>query len=472
MPDAKEVGVAIKQICEEKGIPFESVIESIESALAVAYRKEVGKKGVDIRVDFNPNDGSMRIYEVFTVVEDDLYKEYLKEKEEREAAGEDVDAEPPKESSRGRRGAEVTEEDVEVVKKYNPKTDIALADAQKEDEEIEIDDEIRDELEVPDEFGRMAAQTAKQVIIQKLREAERETLFNLYKDRSGEVINATIQRVEGRMVFVDLGQAIAIMPPSEQIKGEVYRSAQRIKVLLLSIEKTNKGPEIVASRSHPDLVSALFTAEVPEITGGTVEIKGIAREAGSRTKIAVAATDPSIDPIGSCVGQRGTRVQTVINELGGEKIDIIQHDDDAVKFIVNALSPAKINSVELKEGEEKNIAVAEVKEDQFSLAIGKSGQNVRLASRLTGWSIDIVKAEGEEGEEGSEEAGENKEEGSEEKPEESTEEKVGATEDGVSAEGSTEEEEKVENVEEASDDEAKEKNVEEEESKEEEKTEE
>ena len=382
MPDPKEISLAIKQICEEKGIPFESVIESIEAALAVAYRKEVSKKGKDIRVEFNPNEGSMRIFEVYTVVPDDLYAEYLKDKEAQEAKGETVSQAEPVESK--------TEDGEEEKQYFNPKTDVALSQAQEEDSSIEIDDEIMDELEVPAEFGRMAAQTAKQVIIQKLREAERETLFNLYKDRSGEVINGMIQRVEGKVAYVDLGQAIAVMPPSEQIRGEMYRPGQRIKVLLLSIEKTNKGPEIVASRSNPDLVKALFTSEVPEIEAGTVEIKAVAREAGSRTKIAVMANDSSIDPIGSCVGQRGTRVQTVINELGGEKIDIIEYNEDSVKFIVNAMSPAKVISVELKPDEQT--AMAEVQEDQFSLAIGKSGQNVRLASRLTGWSIDVVKS--------------------------------------------------------------------------------
>lgn len=388
MPDPKEVGAAIKQICEEKGIPFEAVIETIETALAVAYRKETAQKGKDIRVEFNPNDGSMRIFEVTTVVEDELYEQYLKDKAAREAAGEDPNApvavvEAPAVDANG-----------EPIKRFNPKTDIAYTEAKKEIGDIEIGDEIRDEVEVPAEFGRMAAQTAKQVIIQKLREAERETLFNLYQDRAGEVINAMIQRVEGKVVFVDLGQAIAVMPPSEQVRSEVYKPGQRIKVLLLSIEKTNRGPEIVASRSHPNLVSALFSSEVPEIAAGSVVVKGVAREAGSRTKIAVAATDPNIDPIGSCVGQRGTRVQTVITELGGEKIDIIHFDEDAVKFIVHALSPAKITSVTLKEEPAgKKIAVAEVPDDQFSLAIGKSGQNVRLASRLTGWSIDIVRSE-------------------------------------------------------------------------------
>ncbi len=389
--DVKETGAAIKQICEEKGIPFESVIATIEAALAVAYRKEVGKKGKDIRVEFNPHNGSMRIFEVSTVVEDTLYDEYLKEKElvEQLAASAEKKADDAEKFKNPDR-VEMVESD-EIKPRFNPKTDIALREAKTEDDSIEVGDEIRDELEVPEEFGRMAAQTAKQVIIQKLREAERETLFNLYKDRSGEIINALIQRVEGKMVFVDLGQAIAVMPPSEQVRGEVYRPGQRIKVLLLSIEKTNRGPEIVASRSNTGLVTALFTAEVPEIVSGLVEIKGVAREAGSRTKIAVAATDASIDPIGSCVGQRGTRVQTIINELGGEKIDIIQYNDDPVKFIVHALSPAKIHSVILKEVEK--VAVAEVPEDQFSLAIGRSGQNVRLASHLTGWSIDINKTE-------------------------------------------------------------------------------
>lgn len=388
--DVKEVGGAIKQICEEKGIPFESVITTIEAALAVAYRKEMAKKGKDIRVEFNPHTGGMRIFEVSTVVEDALYEEYLAEKEaaEKMAASAEKKLEDAEKFKNPDRIENVEGE--EVKKRFNPRTDIALSVAKAEDDSIEIGDEIRDELEVPEEFGRMAAQTAKQVIIQKLREAERETLFNLYKDRSGEIINAVIQRVEGKMVFVDLGQAIAVMPPSEQVRGEVYRPGQRIKVLLLSIEKTNRGPEIMASRSNVGLVSALFTAEVPEIISGAVEIKGVAREAGSRTKIAVAATDSSIDPIGSCVGQRGTRVQTIINELGGEKIDIIQYNEDPVKFIVHALSPAKILSVTLKETEK--VAIAEVAEDQFSLAIGRSGQNVRLASHLTGWSIDINKS--------------------------------------------------------------------------------
>jgi N utilization substance protein A len=404
--DNSELSLAIKQICEEKGIPFASVISTIESALAVAYRKEFGKKGYDIRAEFNPNDGSSRLWEVVTVVEDELYKQY---EEEQKLEPEDREAKlaAEKEAYEKKKAEDPEAAEAMKIKRFNPKTDVALKEAKKKDKDLKVGDEIKTVLEPPASYGRMAAQTAKQVIIQKLREAERETLYNTYKDRAGEIINAIVQRVEGRMVFVDLGQAVAMMPPSEQVSGEKYYSGQRIKVLLLSVERTNKGPEMLASRANADLVKALFTEEVPEIANGTIEVKGVAREAGFRSKIAVQALDENIDPIGSCVGQRGTRVQTVITELGGEKIDIIPFADDQVKYISNALSPAKIVSVKLNE-EEKTAAV-EVKEDQLSLAIGRSGQNVRLASKLTGWKIDVLKAEGVEEEV--------KEEKVEEKPE-------------------------------------------------------
>ncbi|MBU0732507.1 transcription termination factor NusA [Patescibacteria group bacterium] len=425
---ASEISAAIKQICEEKNIPYEAVIETIESALAVAYRKEYGQKGQDIRVEFNSTDASTKIFDVKTVVEDALFEEYEKEREEREKAEAEGKELPEKEEpkredkkskdrdGKGKKEGEEGEED-EKIKRFNPKTDIPLAEAQKEYPDIEVDDEIKTELDQPEGYGRMAAQTAKQVIIQKLREAERETLYNAYKDKAGEIINAIVQRVEGRMVFVDLGQAVAVLPPGEQIHGENYAPGQRIKVLLLSVERTSKGPEIVASRANPDLVKELFRAEVPEINDGTIEIKAIAREAGSRTKLAVMANDDSIDPIGSCVGQKGTRVQTIISELSGEKIDIIEWADDPVKFIINALSPAKILNVELKEGKNENEeqeAAARVNEDQFSLAIGKNGQNVRLASKLSGWKIDVVKEDGE-GDEEHEDTKEKKESEEEEK---------------------------------------------------------
>lgn len=390
MTDTSELSLAIKQICEEKGIPFASVISTIESALAVAYRKEFSKKGYDIRAEFNPNDGSSRLWEVVTVVDDELFKKYEEEQklepEEREAK---LAAEKEEYEKKRAENPEAAEE--LKIKRFNPKTDIAFKEAKKNDKNAKIGDEIKTQLEPPTSYGRMAAQTAKQVIIQKLREAERETLYNIYKDRAGEIINAIVQRVEGRMVFVDLGQAVAMMPPSEQVPGEKYYSGQRIKVLLLSVERTNKGPEMLASRANADLVKALFTEEVPEILNGAIEVKGVAREAGFRSKIAVLALDENIDPIGSCVGQRGTRVQTVITELGGEKIDIIPFAEDQIKYIINALSPAKVVAIKLNE--EEKTATAEVKEDQLSLAIGRSGQNVRLASKLTGWKIDVMKSE-------------------------------------------------------------------------------
>ncbi|MBI4415251.1 MAG: transcription termination/antitermination protein NusA, partial [Candidatus Kerfeldbacteria bacterium] len=252
-----------------------------------------------------------------------------------------------------------------------------------------IGDIIKTELFPPENYGRMAAQTAKQVIIQRLREAERDMTFKEYSGRVGEIITGTVQRLEGRVVLVDLGHATAVMPPAEQVERERYMPGQRVKVFLIAVNSTTRGPEILVSRSHPDMVRKLFAQEVPEVASGVITIKAVAREAGSRTKIAVYTTEPNIDPVGSCVGQRGTRVQTVIAELGGEKIDIIQFEEDVVRFIINALSPAKVISVKLHEEERR--AIAEVKEDQLSLAIGRAGQNVRLAAKLTGWRIDIVK---------------------------------------------------------------------------------
>lgn len=396
-PMAKnEIIGAIEALCDEKNISFDSVVDSIEAALAVAYRKEFGHKNMNCKAEFNPEDGSSRVFDVKEVVEDpseEELAEVAREEEERERRK--AEGKP-----RDDRRDETPEEEEE--KKFNPRTDIALSDAKEVKPDAEVGDEIISELPQHDDYGRVAAQTAKQVIIQKLREAERETLFDLYKDRAGEVINATVQRVEGRMVFMDLGQATAIMPPGQQIRDENYSIGARYKVYLKSVEKTKRGPEIVASRTAPEMVTALFDMEVPEIGAGAIEIKGVAREAGSRSKIAVVALQDNIDPIGSCVGQRGARVQTVMQELGGEKIDIIEWTDDTVKYIVNALSPAKVISVELKPGEAEDgedLAIANVADDQLSLAIGKGGQNVRLAAKLSGWKIDIMK----DGDDGSEE---------------------------------------------------------------------
>jgi N utilization substance protein A len=392
---ASEITKAIQQICDEKGISSESVMVSIEAALAVAYRKEFGNKEQNIQVTFDPETGGMEIYDVKGVVSDELKAVYdtemaelQKKIEEAEAKGEEI----PKPE----RPAPMVEGEAEEPEpRFDPKKNVSVTDAQTLKAGAQLGDVIRTELEAPQEFGRMAAQTAKQVIIQKLREAERETVFEAYKGKEGEILNGTIQRVEGRTAFIDIGRTVGVMPYPEQIDREHYTPGQRLKFYLVSVESTSKGPEIRLSRAHPNMVRKLFELEVPEIASRLIEIKSIAREAGSRTKIAVHTTEPNIDPVGSCVGQRGTRVQTVISELGGEKIDIIQYDPDLVKFIIHALSPAKVLSVRLDEVGQA--AVAEVNEDQLSLAIGKGGQNVRLAAKLTGWKIDVVKAsDGEE----------------------------------------------------------------------------
>lgn len=340
--------LAIQQICEEKNIPVSAVIETIEQALAAAYRKDFGQKNENVKVEFDPETGSSRVFDVKAVVEGP-------------AEGEET---------------------------INERKEILLAEAKRLKPDAEVGDEIRTELEVPAEYGRMAAQTAKQVIIQRLREAEREVVFSEYKDREGQVIMGTVQRVEGRTVFVDIGHTVAVMPYAEQITRERYVPGARIKVYLLQVAASSRGPEVVVSRTHPEIVRQLFAQEVPEVASGVVELKAIAREAGSRTKIAVASTESNVDPVGSCVGQRGMRVQTVINELGGEKIDIIEWSEDARKFIGAALSPAKVLTVELDEA--AHAARVEVADDQLSLAIGRGGQNVRLAVKLTGWKIDIA----------------------------------------------------------------------------------
>lgn len=379
-----DIQKAIEQICDEKHIPYESVISTIEAALAVAYRKDFGEENQNIVAEFEASTGGARIFDEKTVT-DKVPEEPAEEAEE------DAKADEPKGKKEKQKKKEEPHSDEEIPeeeKPFDPRREVTVEDAQELKKGAKVGDVIRTKLEVPGEFGRMAAQTAKQVIIQKLREAERETVFEEFKDRAETLITGTIQRVEGRMVLVDIGHATALLPPQEQIRGEVYTPSNRAKFYIVSVSQTPKGPEIILSRSHPQLVARLFEMEVPEIESGVIEIKAIAREAGSRTKIAVLSSDPAIDPVGSCVGQRGTRVQTVISEIGGEKIDIIEWDEDAVKFISNSLSPAKVLSVALDE--EAKLAKVEVKEDQLSLAIGKAGQNVRLSSNLSGWKIDIL----------------------------------------------------------------------------------
>lgn len=362
-----EIVNAIKQICEEKGLSYEAVVETIESALAAAYRKDFGEKNQNIKILFNPESGESEVYDVKIVVEN------LPE--------EDVDLIEAKKDSK------VLDEEFEE-KKFNPKTQIQLSDAKLLKKSAEINEEIKTKLEKPVSYGRMAAQTAKQVIIQKLREAERDMIFNDFKNKEHEVIAGVVQRLEGKIVLVDLDRAVGVLPSEEQIYGERYNSGDRIKIYVKEVRQTPKGSEIILSRTSDEILKKVFYLEIPEISNNLVEIKAVAREAGSRSKVAVLAVGENIDPIGSCVGQRGSRIQTIIKELGGEKIDIIEYNEDAVKFIANALAPAKVLSVKINDKEKRAEAV--VSEDQLSLAIGKNGQNVRLAARLTGWKIDII----------------------------------------------------------------------------------
>ena len=353
MAQKKEFQLAIEQIAAEKNIPVEKIIETIEAALSAAYRKDYGTPEQNIRAKFNPEDGGARIFDVKTVVEE--IPEDLEEQKEKE---------------------------------INPKEHITVEAAKKLKKAAKIGDVIETEIETPGSYGRIAAQTAKQVIIQRLREAEREIVSQQFKGKEGEIINGSVQRIEGRNVYIDLGQAIGVLYPHEQIPCETYTVGMRLKVYVAEVKDTSKGPEIVLSRSHAQFVAKLFELEVPEIYSGVVKIKAIAREAGSRTKIAVWTDQEGVDPVGSAVGQRGTRVQTVIAELGGEKIDIIQFDEDVETFMRNSMSPARVIKVDLNEAEKR--ARVEVDEDQLSLAIGKGGQNVRLAAKLTGWKIDVV----------------------------------------------------------------------------------
>ena len=374
---------AIKQICEEKNIKQEAVIETLEAALAAAFRKDFGVKNQNVKVEFSPETGESRVFDIKTVVADELAEKYEKEKEEREKRINE--GEVLEERREERSGAENEGEEEEL--KFNPKLNLSLGEARTIKADAEIDEVIKTELEVPGAFGRMAAQTAKQVIIQKLREAERDSLFDEFKGKEADLIPGIIQRWEGRLVLIDLGHVTALMPPEEQIDKEKYTPGARLKFYVKEVTMTTKGPQVIVSRAHPEILRKLFTFEIPEVSNGVVEIKGIAREAGSRSKVAVFTKDENIDPIGSCIGQRGARIQSIINELGGEKVDIIEWNDDLTKLIAYSLSPAKISEIKLNE--EEKAAYITVKPDQLSLAIGRGGQNVRLAAKLTGWKINI-----------------------------------------------------------------------------------
>jgi len=360
--DTKQFTTAIAQIAEEKGISQEQIIETVEMAIAAAYKKDYGQKGQHIKVKFDPETGKIKVFQVFLVVDEEMIK-----KEEEEKKNE--------------------EEKEEKKIRFNPLKHMMVEEAKKIKKSIKAGEELEIELEAHRDFGRIAAQTAKQVIIQRIREAEREAIYEEYKYKEGEIVGGVVQRIEGKNVFIDIGKTTGILFPDEQIPGEHYRIGQRLRAYILKVEKGTRGTNIYLSRAYPKVVSKLFAIEVPEIANGAVTIKSIAREPGSRTKIAVTSEEEGVDPVGSLVGQKGTRVQTVINELNGEKIDIIEWDEDSAKFIANALSPAKILDVEIKKNKREVLAI--VPEDQLSLAIGQQGQNVRLAAKLTGWKIDV-----------------------------------------------------------------------------------
>ncbi|MEN6521980.1 MAG: transcription termination factor NusA [Armatimonadota bacterium] len=330
---------ALRQIEKEKEIPLEVLLTTIESALETAYKKNYAATG-DIRVRVTLAKSGFKVY-----------------------CQKDV---------------------VEEVR--NDHTEITVDEARKHNPDAVVGNSI--EIEVtPENFGRIAAQTAKQVVVQRIREAEREKVYEDFGDRIGEVVTGTVQRKEQRNVFINLGKVEALLPSAEQVPTEPYRFGDRLKIYMLEVRRTPRGPQVVVSRTHPTLIRRLFELEVPEIVEGIVTIKSVAREAGARTKIAVLSSDDKIDPVGACVGHRGTRVQAVVNELYDEKIDIVRWNDDPSKFIAESLSPAKAMSV--KADESTKTALVVVPDSQLSLAIGKSGQNVRLAARLTGWRIDI-----------------------------------------------------------------------------------
>ena len=363
--DLKTLNSALEELQAERGISRESVIDALATALAAAYRREYGKRGQIIRATFNPETGGMEFRQAKIVVDESLVR-----KEGEESQGE--------EDHRSR---------------FNPEQHIMLEDARRIKRDATLDEEISFPLETREDFGRIAAQAAKQVIMQKVREAERTSIIEEYGEREGEIVTGHVQRFERGNLFVDLGRATAILPYDEQIPGERYRQGERVRALLLRVDEGVRGTFIRLSRSHPRFLTKLFETEVPEMASGVVEVKGIVREPGSRAKIAVFSNDEHVDPVGALVGQRGVRVAVVTSELGGEKIDVVEWSEDANEYVKEALKPAQVISLELHEDE--NRAEVLVAEDQLSLAIGRGGQNVRLAARLTGWKIDIRSAGGE-----------------------------------------------------------------------------
>jgi len=382
MFDLKALNLALTQLEEERGIPKEKTLEAIEDALAAAYKKDYGKRGQIVRSVFDKKTGDVEFEQIKIVVDESMLRD------------DDDDAEPETEPD-----TEIAPEDRKV--KWNEEHHIMIEDAKRIKKDAELGDEIVFPLENREDYGRIAAQTAKQVIMQKIREAEKVSVYEEYGKRENEIVSGHVQRVERGNVFVDLGRATGILYRTEQIPGERYNQGERIRAYLMSVDESSRTINVKLSRAASEFVVKLFEIEAPEIANGTVEIKAISREPGSRTKMALISNDENIDAVGSAVGQRGVRVSTVISELGGEKIDIIEWSDLPEIFIANALSPGKVMSIELDE--ETKEAEVTVAPDQLSLVIGKGGQNVRLAAKLTGWKLDITTPEGTNQEEKKEE---------------------------------------------------------------------
>ena len=366
--DLKALIQGVEQIAEDKKIEVKKVFEAIEGALAAAYKKEYMSRGAVVKSVLNPETGELSFRQIREVVDETTVRM--------------MDTE----------GDAIEHKEVELkegetpLPRYNPERHLLLDEIKKTKKDAKVGDEIEITLETHTDFGRIAAQTAKQVIIQKIREAERDSIVSEFKNKEGQVASGIVQRFERGNVYIDLGRAVGVMFPNESIPGEYYKAGERLHFYILAVQTEGRTPGIILSRAHPKFVSKLFEMEVPEIADKAVEVKAITREPGSRTKIAVSSNVDGVDPVGSCVGQRGTRVMAVNSELGQEKLDIIEWSDDPEKFIANALSPAKARSVELLPRREARVLVAD---DQLSLAIGKGGQNVRLAAKLTGWKIDV-----------------------------------------------------------------------------------
>ena len=367
MFDLKVINSVLNQLEKDRGIPREKALDAIEQALSSAYKKEYGKHGQIIRADFNQESGTVSFQQVKEVVDDSTVQ--LPD----EDGGFDTDSD---------------------LDRFDSEQHILIDDAQKIKGSAELGDEIAFPLEDKDDYGRISTQTAKQVIIQKIREAEKVSVYDEFAEKKGQIVNGTVQRFERGNLYIDLGRATGLMPYKEQIPGERFRQGERIRALLLDVDESSRGIFLKLSRSSANFLRRLFEMEAPEVASGVVELKRIAREAGSRSKIAVHSDDEYIDPVGACVGQRGVRVTTVMSALGNEKIDIIEWSGNDEIFVEKALSPAEVMRVELDEDTKE--AHAYVMPDQQSLAIGKGGQNARLAAKLTGWTIDIRSLEGDD----------------------------------------------------------------------------